>query len=293
MASMPLATLVDNVGADVAELCRSIETAHNGEDRAALHRVNAQLAVLMAMALTDLGDVPAGQRWWRTARQTAEAIGDDELRAWICGRWALSCQSVELLPQAARRAAQAESLAAGRPWVGLAEAFAAQAGVLAAQGDVRRALSAVQKLTTLVGELPLAERTEEPAIWRWPERRLRSIRTHVRELLAGKLPADPKLWEDLRAEVAGLGPGEVRAHVHADLKRSRILLCDGHVGQGLSYAESALQRLPRDQVTTTIIALARRVRDAVPCADESQAAQRVRGLVSGLASSASADGVFG
>ncbi|WP_207400461.1 hypothetical protein, partial [Actinomadura fibrosa] len=159
------------------------------------------------------------------------------------------------------------------------EAVAARTAALADRGEARRALSALARLTGLVAGMPFTARDETYAVQGWPPHRLRSVRTHVRALLAGTLPEDPSVYADLRAEVAGLGPLDVRRRAQADLKRSLILIGDGHVDEGLAYAGSALRTLPPEHRTTAVVALARRVCAAIPASyDETPSARLVRAL---------------
>jgi hypothetical protein len=54
-----------------------------GTVQRSLARVGGQLAAITAMAWTDAGETARAGRWWRTARQLADASGDLKTRTWV------------------------------------------------------------------------------------------------------------------------------------------------------------------------------------------------------------------
>lgn len=270
METTPSREFIACLTADLAELCQTIQGTSSDEEQVPLRHVSARLSVLMATALTDAAEMAAARRWWRTARGTADAIGDLRLQVWVCGRWALICQSVEMIPQALHLADEADELGerlgdgmtpAG-PCAGLAEAAAARAAAWAARGDAARARTSMKRLTDMVTRLPPVPGNDQE-VGAWSPNRLRSIDTHVRALLAAHTAEDPRLYEDLRVELDELEPPALRRRTVAHLKWALALVGNGHLDDGADRAQTAVQSLPDEYRTTPITMLADRVKAAL------------------------------
>ncbi|MFB4297683.1 helix-turn-helix domain-containing protein [Actinomadura sp. NTSP31] len=286
----PPNAVIGDIGADIGDLRELINAPPPGLDDAhrdagihqSLLRVSAQLCGLMAVALTEAGELAAASRWWRTARQTARASGDQQLQTWICGRRALAAQATGMPSLALRVAEQTRKLAGERPCAGAAEAHAARALSLATSlttsssaARARLAMAEIAGLEELFERLPDEVRTEEHALWGWPQRRLRSTRTAVQAILGPGTPYTGlagDLESDLKAELHELEPEAVRERAEVKLKTSMVLIHAGETSHGLDTAAAALDGLPSDHRTATLAYLARRVYQCVPERDRDRPA---------------------
>ncbi|TDD85587.1 XRE family transcriptional regulator [Actinomadura darangshiensis] len=278
----PPQAFIRDIGTDIVDLGKAIDAcgpdldiaAEGSADHVALLRVSAQLSALMAMALTEVGELAAASRWWRTARRIARAGGDPVLRAWVCGRQAMAAQAIGLTSLALRVADQARELAGGVPCAGSADAGAARALSLATSGSpalTRLALTELAALDDLFERLPEDVRGEEQAVWGWPAQRLRSTRTAVLAALGdGTVRTD--LRGELRAELDHLEPVSIRERAEVELKTSMVLIRSGQTHQGLDAATAAFAGLPPEHRTVTLAGLARRVYRCVPDRDRDRAA---------------------
>ncbi|XVQ84448.1 hypothetical protein ACQP2K_37395 [Microbispora siamensis] len=134
---------------DLMALRRQIEVTAPA-DVTELQRVTAALATVQANALTRLGEHGAAVRWWRTARQAADASGDLELmlcvRATETGHGLYGQRAPEAVLQLTQNAQQ---IAGSRPSLGLALVTCSQAKAFAMLGraeEARRALDVTRDL---------------------------------------------------------------------------------------------------------------------------------------------------
>ncbi|MFA1546952.1 multiprotein-bridging factor 1 family protein [Actinomadura chokoriensis] len=278
----PPQAFIGDIGTDIVDLSEAIDARGSGPDavvpegsadHVALLRVSAQLSALMAMALTEVGELAAASRWWRTARRTASAGGDRTLQTWVCGRQALAAQAIGMTSLALRVADQARELSRETPCAGSAEACAARALSLAASGSpplTRSARTELAILDELFGRLPEDVRAEEQAVWGWPAQRLLSTRTAVMAFL-GDDADHADLRGELQAELDHLEPASIRERVEVELKTSMVLIRSGQTLQGLDTATAALAELPPEHRTATLANLARRVYRCVPARDRDRA----------------------
>ncbi|RBQ18678.1 hypothetical protein DP939_19555 [Spongiactinospora rosea] len=245
------AALIGVLAMDIASF-RGVIDRRPEFDLPRAHRVGARLAALMAMALTETGDFATASRWWRIARRAAESSRDEELATWVLGRHALVAQTIGMKSVALALADDAERLAGGRPYAGVAEACAARAKIFGFQ-DPLAARRALDDLDGLFGRLPESVTGERVAVWGYPEERLLSCRTGVLTALG-----DAGVADDLADEMARSERIAPRAHTRAELKLAWYLAKSGD-REGVGLAVRAMAALPADQHTTAIRRMGARV----------------------------------
>ncbi|MWA02661.1 helix-turn-helix domain-containing protein [Actinomadura sp. LD22] len=274
----PPSAFISDIGVDIVDLREYLDTHSGSADTqgdaqgdAGVHRsllrVSAWLCGLMAVALTEVGQLAAASRWWRTARQTARAGDDQRLQTWICGRWALAAQATGMPSLALRVTEQARGSGDHSPCAGSAEVRAARVLALATSNNPalgRLALTELAELEHLFAQLPEKVRNERDALWGWPERRLHATRTAVLVMLDDDGRSRTDLTKDLRTELSDLEPEAIRERAEVELKTSMLLVSAGQVLEGLETAAAALKELPIEHRTATLAYLARRVHQRVP-----------------------------
>src|SRR5438445_407766 len=83
----------------------------DGTVQRGLARAGGQLAAISAVAWADAGETARAGRWWRTARQLADASGEIETRTWVRGREAVNgLYEQRPVPVILDRAAEATSI---------------------------------------------------------------------------------------------------------------------------------------------------------------------------------------
>ncbi|WP_327047536.1 hypothetical protein OG320_06490 [Microbispora sp. NBC_01189] len=127
------------------------------DDATELHRVTAALATVHANALTRLGEHGAALRWWRTARQAADASGDLELGLSVRATETGHGRYGQRDPETVLRLIESAQLMAGtQPSLGLALVVCSQAKALAMLGRQKEARSALNVTRDLLAADPPA-----------------------------------------------------------------------------------------------------------------------------------------
>ncbi|WP_204017148.1 hypothetical protein [Sphaerimonospora thailandensis] len=165
LRTRPPAQVAADLLIDLMALRRQIETA-TPADVTELQRVTAALATVHANALTRLGEHGAALRWWRTARQSADASGDLELMLCVLATETGHGLYGQRAPEAVLQLTQnAQQIAGSRPSLGLALATCSQAkafALLSRHEEARRALDVTRDL--LAADPPGA--SIMPGYWR-------------------------------------------------------------------------------------------------------------------------------
>ncbi|WP_158578709.1 helix-turn-helix domain-containing protein [Spongiactinospora rosea] len=242
-------------------------------DMADLHRVSSQLSALMAMALLETGDFTASRRWWRSARDSADASGDLNLRVWVRGRHALVESSKLGTPAMARIAAEAERLANGTASAGLMEVRVAQYSLRAREGDAAgRGPGLLAALDDLASRLSDEVTGEDKAIWGWSDRRHTKSCTGLRVLMG-----DLEVYDLLTGQVEE--ESDPRTHAMLKVSRGLCLVRAGDAGQGVAEAAAAYGALPDEHRTTAVKGWTRQVVTVLPAQAASlPAARELRAL---------------
>jgi transcriptional regulator with XRE-family HTH domain len=233
----PAAELLPDLTADLELLHR---TADPGAVELAVPA--AGFAVLIALTLTALGRSRAAERWWRTARATAETSGArwiaGQTRSWqvissttdSCGVWSGGQRTESCEGDLLRTSIDALELAEHPADRG--RALAAQARLLALIGRAEEARLAVRLLPPAAADSPAS-------VFGWAPYEPPSVESFVHTVLGDTASAYVALDRAL-----GLCPAE-RQREGAELRLllAECLVLDGDVSTGLAMAMRTLVEL--------------------------------------------------
>jgi hypothetical protein len=142
LRTRPPAQVATDLLVDLFAIRRQLGTA-TAADAIELQRFLAVLASVHANALTRLGDHGAAIRWWRTAREAADASGDLELRLLVRGEEAGHGLYGQRAPETVLRLVEQAQRLAGGPNVDL---MTTQAKALSMLGRNDEALATLRTL---------------------------------------------------------------------------------------------------------------------------------------------------
>lgn len=252
--------LVLHLAADLADLQEVFARTGSGVHRGLL-RVSGQLTAMMAMSLVNLGQFQSARRWWRTARQAADASGDASVRVWVRGQEvAHALYEQRPLSMALCRADEAIAISGQSVYAGTAETLGARAQLLALQGRSSEAREAVHALTDAFSSLPTQVAQTHTIMSGWPQRRLWHTASYVHTHLGNDRDAE---WAQERA-LALIPDTAPRSRTQIKLHTAWRLVRAGDVNHGIRYARQAIEALPPHQRTALVIGVAKRALAAAP-----------------------------
>lgn len=239
----PAAILQPELAADFAELTRLVPSGQ-GTARTRLVHVAAQLAALMAINLTNLGEGRSARRWWRTAARAADQAGDHTAAALVRGRAAVFSLYAET-PRLSVVEAAEEAIAVGRgaPCAGVVSGHAAKAQALAELGQHDDAADALGDLRGMFEQLPETVRTERGSQWGWSDGRLHYVTSLVHTCAGNIAPA--MAAQDAALAVYPAQSWQARGQV--EMHRAGVLIRAGDVDEGARHLTRVLERLPAEQ----------------------------------------------
>lgn len=85
----PPEMVFSDLTADLLDVHERYDRETDDDDRRELARVIAQFSALMALTLSNLGQVRASRRWWVTAGKAADTSTDVAVRVWVRGQQAI------------------------------------------------------------------------------------------------------------------------------------------------------------------------------------------------------------
>lgn len=236
----PAAVLQEELAVDFAELTRLVSTGH-GRARTRLVHVAAQLAALIAINLTNLGEGRAARRWWRTAARAADHTGDHTAAALVRGRAAVfSLYAPTPRLSVVEAAEEAVEAGQGIPCSGVMSGHAAKAQALAELGRHDEAADALDTLRDVYENLPETVRTERGSQWGWSYGRLLYVTSFVHTCAGNVGPAMASQEEAL--DLIPDRNWQIRGQI--EMHRAGVLLLDGDVDEGSRHMVRVLEGLP-------------------------------------------------
>ncbi|MEV4178787.1 helix-turn-helix transcriptional regulator [Nonomuraea sp. NPDC049709] len=115
LRTRPPAQVIKDLSIDLYALRQQMHTT-SGDELTELYRVAALLAVIQANALTRVSDHGAAIRWWSTARKTADASRDLELRLLVRSEEAIHGLYGQREPETVLRLIENARRISRRPW---------------------------------------------------------------------------------------------------------------------------------------------------------------------------------
>lgn len=251
-ATTPPAERLPELAADL-QLLRASTAAGS----AALAVPAAELAVLIALTLAELGRLRAAERWWRTARATADSSTEQRIAS-LARSWEATSGLAEHRPQPVLLELADDALAlADRPDE-VARALAARAQVLAASGEVTQARQALADLHALTTGLP-ARSTASGSPFEWAGSATWAAEGRVCATVGDTIGAYVALDQAL-----GLCAPEATERAELEVVVARCLVMNRDVAAGLAVAMRVLVELPDQWHTHHLYYVADHVLAAVP-----------------------------
>lgn len=235
--------LRSELAADFAELTRLLPAAR-GAARTRLIHTAAQMAALMAITLTNLGEGRSARRWWRTAARAADQTDDHQVAALVRGRAAIFSLYTDMPRQSVVEAAEkAVAVGRGTPCAGVASGHAARAQALAELGRHSDAAAALTDLGELFERLPDDVRKERSSQWGWTNGRLLYV-TSLVHTCAGEVGL-AMAAQDAALSVYPERNWQARGQI--EMHRAGTLIRAGDVDEGARHLARVLEDLPAEQ----------------------------------------------
>ncbi|WP_213452627.1 hypothetical protein [Rhizomonospora bruguierae] len=137
---------------------------------------------------------------------------------------------------------------------------AGRAQALALAGRFAEAERSVRRVQEVTDRMPATVLAAADSIFGWPEHRLRHTESYV-YTHTGNTQAAMAAQE----QTLSLYPeSHIRLRTQVQLHRAVCLIKDGHVGDGLRYAATLIDELPREHHTAILYEVAWKVVAAVP-----------------------------
>ncbi|GAA0925745.1 hypothetical protein GCM10009554_05440 [Kribbella koreensis] len=251
------------------ELTADLQLLRSGaaSGSAALAVPAAELAVMIALTLAELGRLRSAERWWRTARATADGSAERRM-AGVARSWEATSGLAEQRPLPSLLELADDALAlADRP-ADVARALAARARVLAALHDADGARQAVCDLHAVTADLP-GRSVVSSSPFEWGAFGADGVEGRVCAALGDTLGAYLALDRALGAGVFGASE---RAEL--ELVVAQCLVMDGDTAAGLAVGMRVLVELPDEWHTHHLYETAGRVLSAVRGGDLARRAVR-------------------
>ncbi|MFI0349682.1 helix-turn-helix domain-containing protein [Actinomadura sp. 9N407] len=253
--------LLPHLAHDLVKLQRTIRTVGGEGLRQSLCAPAGKLAALIAMAVATLGQARQARDWWKTARHTADASTDRDLKIWVRGYEAMSALYSGRPPALVLRLAdEAIAIAGASPGGAVLEAMAGRAQVLAMLGRAAEAEATINAMRDRFARLPHTTADERLSTGAWPETALRHTAAFTYTYTRNAAEAE-------RAQSAALTlyPADMRRQrAQIELLRATCLIQGGDIATGIAHASRTMESLNRPQRTTTVQRGAQMVLNAVP-----------------------------
>jgi len=232
-------------------------------ERRELSRITAQLGVFLAQTMGNLGDIPAGRRWWRFARRMADASTDPQVRVWVRGRDIIRSlyeyQPFERIVDLADEAASISKT----PGMGTGSALMGRAQALAVLGRKAEARTAMNAVYAILDHLPARVTSDTASMYGWPEYRLRHGESFVYTYLGDAERAETAQLQALTLYAPAMFRERAQVQLHQAL---RLVRTDPQ--HGISHAVVTLSALPGSQRIEAVREVARSVIRAVPASEQ-------------------------
>jgi hypothetical protein len=256
----PPADLLRQLATDLLVAREQLGRVRSDPQRRGLQRVIAQLAAYTAQSAGNLGDPREAVRWWRAARQAADASDNADVRVWVRGREVIR-GLYEHRPLDTMLALADEALAiTTQPGMGTGSVLCGRAQALAMLGRANEARQALNDLYDLVDRLPARVTSDVDSMYGWPEYRTRHtesfVWTHIGDI------GRAAVAQELALPMYPAGMARERAQVQ--LHRALGLIRTGDPAAGAADACAALEGLPSGQRIEVVLEVARWAAAAVP-----------------------------
>lgn len=249
----PALQVAQDLVVDLLEIQRQIERA--GSESADLHRVLAMLGAFHASVLIRLGDHGPALRWYRTARNAADASGDLNLLLHIHAHEAEHTQNGVRPPEVVLAMTDNALRMAGRgPSSGAALLHRSRAQALSRLDRHEEALDALHTLQDMAEtDMPVL-----PGFWDPTDNRILFSQS-----LIHSRRGDGKAAATAREQIMAY-PVSHEAVVKVQLHEALCLVRNGDIDEGTKHATVVLDACPPQYRYHTIMATGRSVLGVIP-----------------------------
>ncbi|MEV8375699.1 helix-turn-helix transcriptional regulator [Kribbella sp. NPDC056861] len=197
----------------------------------------AELAVLIALTLAELGRLRAAERWWRTARATADGSAERRIAS-LARSWEATSGLAEHRPLPRLLELADDALVLAERPADVACALAARARVLAAQGEAAQARQVVRELQAVTVNLSGRSAVSDSP-FEWADFETHAVEGRVCAALGDTLGAYLALDQALAS-----CRSETAERAELELVFAHCLVMDRDVAAGLAVAMRVLVELP-------------------------------------------------
>jgi transcriptional regulator with XRE-family HTH domain len=260
---MSATELLPSLQVDLVTLSDALRRTHTDSAHRELRRVAALLGSFAAQTAANLGDLRGSRRWWRTAKEAADASGDIDARLWIRGREVVrALYEQRPLPVILDLITDAEALrASSHPAPdALPQLLCGKAQALSHTGQAALAEAALREVRDNFAFLSAPTTRDTDSLFGWSEHNVRFTESYVYSNL-GDFPAAD---DAQRAALSLFSASNVRGPAQIQLQRALCLVRAGDITPGVAHAQTTMADLPREQHIRPISDLGRKVLDAVP-----------------------------
>ncbi|WP_067471571.1 helix-turn-helix domain-containing protein [Actinomadura hibisca] len=263
----PPGELLSDLATDLVGLQQELQRTSAEHQRRRLCVPAGKLTALMAMTVSTLGQPRQARNWWKTARHTADASGDRDLRVWVRGYEAMSALYAGRPHATVLRLADEAIVIAGKtPGAAVLEAMAGRAQVLALAGQRAEAEATINAMGDRFASLPGSDPEDRLSTTAWPETALHHTAAFTFSHGGNTARAEAAQEHALALYPAGMR----RQRAQVALLRAVTLIQQGEITAAVVLAGDTVGSLAVEQRTTTIRRGARMVLDAIPDAELSR-----------------------
>ena len=275
-AAAPPRVLFEDLATDLLVAHDQLGRLRDDHERRGMQRVVAHLAAFLAQTVGNLGNARAGHRWWRIARQSADASRNVEAQVWVRGREIIRGLYEHRPPETLLNLADEATAISHTPGMGTGSVLIGRAQILAVLGRAVEAERAMTEVYATVDRLPHRITADTESMFGWPEYRLRHGESLVYTYLG-----DSRRAEAAQERALSLYPTNLfRERAQVQLYQAMRLIRDGEPTIGARHACRTLDDLPQTHRIEVVLEVARSVARAVPNAERHRpAATELRELL--------------
>ncbi|MEO3862801.1 helix-turn-helix transcriptional regulator [Acrocarpospora sp. B8E8] len=249
LRTRPPAQVIADLAIDLLAVERQMKIA-TPADLIELHRVLAALSAVYANALTRMADHGAAIRWWRTARQAADASGDHTMSLLIRGEEAGHGLYGQRTPDAVLHLVRAAERFAGSASVDL---MSTEAKALSMVGRHEEALAVVRRMMDLAGTA-----AGDPLGFWTPDRQIHFAASWTYAAAGDEVRADAE--REAVLALTSTYPHSANVVLHGAM----CTVVKGGIREGAQQAATLIANLPATHRSNHVIETGRMVLRAIP-----------------------------
>jgi hypothetical protein len=257
----PPEAIIADLAADVVDVQQRLDHEADESRRRDLSRIIGQLSALMALTLSNVGQRRAARRWWRTARQAADASGDTAVRVWVRGQESIRSLYEKRSPQVAVSLAEEALAIGGARYAGKALAAIAQGYAIMGRAD--EAQERLNEIEPRSWEGTAASLGDHESVFGWSETNYWHTATYVASHLGDVDNAERAQQEALKR----YAPTDQRQRALLQMHGAMCAVRRSNYTDGLRQLHAVLEGLSQSQRTVSVLATGQEILEAVPASE--------------------------